>query len=178
MRIIAGRYKGKSIVAPKGIKARPTTDFAKESLFNILTNKIDLQGIHVLDLFCGTGNISFEFASRGAASVTAVDQSLATYQFVNTFGKSLDLPVRCVKNDVFKFLKQCVDKFDVIFCDPPYEMPGVDQLAPLIFERGLLNPNGILIVEHSKEIDLTLQPHFLEQREYGRVNFSFFQEIV
>jgi 16S rRNA (guanine966-N2)-methyltransferase len=175
MRIISGKYKGKSIVAPKGIKARPTTDFAKESLFNILTNKIELNGIHVLDLFCGTGNISFEFASRGAASVTSVDQSLATYQFVNTFAKSLNLPVKGVKNDVFKYLKQTNEKFDVIFCDPPYEMPGVDTLPTLIFEKCMLHPNGLLIVEHSKEIDFTNHPHFSEQREYGRVNFSFFQ---
>jgi 16S rRNA (guanine(966)-N(2))-methyltransferase RsmD len=174
MRIISGKHKGKSIVAPKGIKARPTTDFAKESLFNILSNKIDLNDIEVLDLFCGTGNISFEFASRGAASVTSVDQSLATYQFVNTFGKSLNLPVKCIKNDVFKYLKTSTNQFDVIFCDPPYEMPGVDLLVPIIMERKLLKPSGMLIIEHSKEIDLTNLEGFVEQRAYGKVNFSFF----
>ncbi len=176
MRIIGGKYKGKTIPEVKGISARPTTDYAKESLFNILTNKTDLIGAKVLDLFCGTGNISFEFASRGAIEVISVDQSLATYQFVNTFAKQLKAPIKCVKSDVFKFLAAHKSTYDIIFCDPPYDMPGVISLAPLIFENNLLNDDGYLIIEHSKEISMIDLEGFEEQRVYGKVNFSFFSK--
>lgn len=176
MRIIGGKYKGKTIPEVKGISARPTTDYGKESLFNILTNKTELIGAKVLDLFCGTGNISFEFASRGANEVICVDQSLATYQFVNTFARQLKAPIKCVKSDVFKFLEANKTSFDIIFCDPPYDMPGVTSLAPIIFKNNFLNEDGILIIEHSKEISMVDIEGFEEQRAYGKVNFSFFSK--
>lgn len=176
MRIIGGKYKGKTIPEVKGISARPTTDYAKESLFNILTNKTELSGAKVLDLFCGTGNISFEFASRGATDVVSVDQSLATYQFVNTFAKQLNAPIKCIKNDVFKFLDSHNNAYDIIFCDPPYDMPGVKLLAPLILKNNLLKDDGILVIEHSKEISMVDLEGFDEQRAYGKVNFSFFSK--
>jgi len=174
MRIIGGKYKGKTIPEVKGISARPTTDFAKESLFNILTNKTELQDIKVLDLFCGTGNISFEFSSRGAKEVVCVDQSLATYQFVNTFARQIKAPIKCIKSDVFKFIENCTEQFDVIFCDPPYDLSGIESLAPLIFNKSLLLEGGVLIIEHSKETILSNLEGFEEQRAYGKVNFSFF----
>jgi 16S rRNA (guanine(966)-N(2))-methyltransferase RsmD len=174
MRIISGTHKGKSIVAPKQIKARPTTDFAKESLFNILENKVEIEGLKVLDLFGGTGNISYEFASRGAESVLTVDKSMDSYKFINTFAHENDLPVKCVKSDVFKFLNKPKDSFPLVFADPPYDLRNIKTLPSVIFKNNWVVPNGLLVVEHGRETDFSKEAHYIETRTYSRVNFSFF----
>mgnify|MGYP000669103379 CR=1 FL=1 len=176
MRIISGTHKGKSIVAPKQIKARPTTDFAKESLFNILDNLVDIEGLRVLDLFGGTGNISYEFASRGAESVLTVDKSMDSYKFINTFAHENELPVKCVKSDVFKFLNKPKDSFPLVFADPPYALRNIISLPKVIFDNKWVEPDGLLIIEHGRETDYSKEIHYQETRVYSRVNFSFFQQ--
>jgi 16S rRNA (guanine966-N2)-methyltransferase len=176
IRIISGKHKGRKLVAPKNLPVRPTTDFAKESLFNILNNHLELEGIHALDLFSGTGNISFELASRGAASVIAVDSNAKCCSF--TKEKALEFgidTIRTVKSNAFTFLKGMGGKYNLIFADPPYDLETTNTLPGLIFERNLLEKDGILIIEHGRETDLSLLEHFVEKRTYGNVNFSIFQ---
>lgn len=177
MRIISGKYKGKRITAPKAIKARPTTDFAKEALFNILTNGNPIEGTKVLDLFSGTGNIAFEFASRGAKKVTAVDIANQSVRFIMKTAKELDLSIWVIKNDVFRFLPKHFDTYDIIFADPPYNHDKIADIPKLVFQNNLLDQNGILIVEHGDETDLSKAENFREKRTYGRVNFSFFYPL-
>ena len=176
MRIVSGIHKGKKIYAPKKLPVRPTTDFAKEALFNILNNYYHLQGLQVLDLFSGTGNISYEFASRGAEAITAVDAHLACIKFINKTTEELALPITTVKSDVFSYLSKTTIKADIIFADPPYDfdVPSLQKLADTTFERDLLQENGLLIIEHSKKLDLSTTPHFSEIRKYGNSVFSFF----
>lgn len=175
MRIISGKFKGKKIVAPKSIKARPTTDFAKESLFNILENKVDFGGMDILDLFAGTGNISYEFISRGANSVTSVDMALSSYKFINSFAHDNEMNIKCVKADVFKFLKRKGISYPLIFADPPYALKNIDQLPDLVFENNWLEDNGLLIIEHGQETNFSEHPRLIDHRVYSRVNFSFFE---
>lgn len=175
MRIISGKFKGKKIVAPKSIKARPTTDFAKESLFNILEHKFDVQNIDVLDLFAGTGNISYELISRGASSVTSVDMALSSYKFINSFAHDNSMNIKCIKADVFKFLKKGGMSFPLIFADPPYALKNVDQIPNLVFDNGWLTDGGLLIVEHGQETDFSAHKRLVDHRVYSRVNFSFFE---
>ena len=175
MRIIRGKYKGHRLTAPKAIKARPTTDFAKEGLFNILENKIDIIDSTVLDLFTGTGNLSFEFTSRGAKSSIAVDISHISVRFVNEQAKKWDLPIRAYKNNVFKFLAKPVGTFDIIFADPPYSIDGIETIPTLILQGSLLSSDGLLIVEHGKETDFSDHPNLVDNRTYSKVNFSFFK---
>ncbi len=178
MRIISGKYKGKKIVAPKEINARPTTDYGKESLFNILENRIDLDGIKVLDLFGGTGNISYEFASRGASEVICVDKSMASYKFINTFAHQNNMPLKAIKSDVFKFLSKPLKKFPLIFADPPYQLKNILQLPSSILDNNWLEEDGLLIIEHGKDTDFSKEKLYRETRVYGHVCFSFFcQEI-
>lgn len=176
MRIINGKYKGKRLTAPKKLSARPTTDFAKESLFNILHNSFDMEGLEVLDLFAGTGNIGFEFASRGAAKVTAVDIEWQAHSWIQRTAKELDFPLRSIKSNVFKFLKNKVGSYDIIFADPPYDNEHIAEIPKLVFEKKLLKEGGMLIVEHDEYTDLRKAEHFLEHRKYGKVNFSFFSQ--
>lgn len=176
MRIIGGKYGRRIINPPKNLPVRPTTDLAKESLFNILRHKIDFEGKTALDLFAGTGSLSYEFASRGCASVTAVDQNYKCTQFIKDTIRGFEmLQVQVVRADALRFLKSTPTKFDIIFADPPYDLTGIEQIGPLILERAILNDKGILIIEHPGTIDLSLQPGFIEHRKYGQVNFSFFQ---
>ena len=175
MRIIRGKLKGKKIVAPKSIKARPTTDFGKESLFNILENQINIDQITALDLFAGTGNISFEFASRGAKEIVCVDQQRSSISFINDSAKNHDLPIRALKSDVFKFLKNPKPSFDIIFADPPYDHSKCHEIPKLIFNSKILHKNGLLIIEHGFENDFSYHENFIEKRTYSRVNFSFFK---
>jgi len=153
---------------------RPTTDLAKEALFNILNNRIDFEGLRVLDLCCGTGSISLEFASRGAVGVTAVDSNRACAAYVRDAAKQLGLQTETVVADVTRFLNGHRTRYDLIFCDLPYALRLHRDIVSNVLQTGLLNDEGILIMEHGPDTDLADMPHFVEQRAYGKVRFSFF----
>jgi 16S rRNA (guanine966-N2)-methyltransferase len=175
IRIISGTHKGRIVHAPKNLPVRPTTDFAKESLFNILNNHFDFEEVKVLDLFCGTGNITYEFLSRGCTDITCVDESYNCVTFIKKTIEDFKLAkAKVVKADVFSFLKNNIEKYDIIFADPPFDNEKFDQISPLIFEKQMLNENGWLIIEHGPNTDLSQQQHFKEKRKYGNLNFSFF----
>ena len=177
MRIISGTLGGRMINPPKNLRARPTTDFAKENLFNVLGNMVDFEEIDVLDLFAGTGSISYEFASRGAKSVTSVEINAVHYNFIRTTAKSIGLNnLHPVKANVFLYVKSCPKQFDVIFSDAPYDLEGSEQVVSDVFEKDLLKNDGILIFEHSKSLDFSTHPNFLRQRSYGSVQFSIFKK--
>lgn len=151
---------------------------AKEGLFNILNNMIDFEDLTVLDIFAGTGNITFEFASRGASLVTAVDLNFKCVDFINKTAKEIGFEtVKPVRFDVFRFLKSSPKSYDLIFADPPYDLEGIDLLPDLIFEQEWLNKNAWLIIEHSRGIDFTRHKYFSQQRNYGKVNFTFFERV-
>lgn len=175
MRIIGGIQKGKQILAPKNLPVRPTTDFAKEALFNILNNNFSFDECDVLDLFCGTGNISLEFGSRGAKKIVSVDKHTPCINFVKQTCKTLQLnTIYTERADVFKFLEKANGTYDIIFADPPYELSDIHRIHELVFLKKLLNPNAWLIIEHGAKTDLTQLQHYIETRHYGNVNFSFF----
>jgi len=176
MRIISGKYKGRKIVPPSNMRARPTTDFAKEGLFDMLAHRIELEGLSVLDLFSGTGFISYEFASRGASSVTAVEINPIHTTFIRKTAKELQMPLYVVEADTFRYIEKVKATFDLIFCDPPYDLDGLERLPNLIFEHEILNEDGLLIIEHSKKNAFVDYPYFLHQRSYGKVQFSFFSK--
>ena len=177
MRIISGKYKGKRLKAPKRLPVRPTTDMAKEALFNILNNSYYFEDLAVLDLFSGTGNISFEFASRGAANIKAIDQNTHCVQFIAKTAKELNFPIEIVKSDAFKFLEHTTNSYDLIFADPPYnlEFDNFSTIVKLVFSNDLLIKEGLLIIEHSEQTDLSKLPYFSEKRKYGSSIFSFFK---
>ena len=175
MRIIGGSLKGLRIHPPANLPVRPTTDVAKEALFNILYNQIEFENIRVLDLFSGTGNISLEFASRGATDVIAVDMEFGCYNYLKRTARELKLNnIHTNKADVFKFLEAEAGLFDVIFADPPYDLPQITLIAKTIFEKNILKPGGLLIIEHPSMKKLDNHPNFKEQRQYGSSSFSFF----
>lgn len=178
MRIISGKYKGKRLIAPKKLPVRPTADMQKEALFNILNNYYRFEELSVLDLFSGTGNIAYEFASRGSNKITAVDSHSGCIKYISQTSKDLDFSIDCFKSDVFKYLNRTGEKFTIIFADPPYSMPIIDfeKLPQLVFERDLLEENGILIIEHASQTDLSHITNFKEQRKYGSSVFSFFEK--
>ncbi len=178
MRIISGRHKGKRIHAPKQLSARPTTDMAKEALFNILNNHFYIDQCSVLDLYAGTGNISYEFASRGAPQITAVELDSRAVSFISKTSKNLDFPIEVFKSDVFSYLRKTPRHFDIIFADPPYDMASEDfaKIPAIVFERELLAEGGVLVVEHSKHLDMSTLDHFDEARRYGGSVFSFFRK--
>lgn len=176
MRIISGTYRGRHLSPPKNITARPTTDFAKESLFNLLQNRMDIEGTDMLDLFAGTGGIGLEFVSRGASSVTSVELAHVQQNFILSTCKQLGIRnLTLVRGDVFRFIKNCNSRFDFIYADPPYALPELPTIPDLIFEQGILKDGGMLVLEHSKNNDFHDHPHFVDQRSYGSVNFTFFQ---
>ncbi len=176
MRIIGGTLKGKTILPPPGYKARPTTDFAKEGLFNILDNEYEFEDLKVLDLFGGTGSIAFEFASRGASRVYCVEMARENASFIKTEAARLGLGnVTMVRDNVFDFLPICHEKFDLIFADPPYAMEGLETLPDQIFSHDLLHPGCYFILEHGGEHSFQTHPRFVKERHYGRVHFSFFE---
>ncbi|UAB82960.1 RsmD family RNA methyltransferase [Zunongwangia sp. SCSIO 43204] len=178
MRIISGSNKGKRIIAPKKLPVRPTTDMAKEGLFNILNNHYHFSALRVLDLFSGTGNIAYEFASRGAEAITAVDGNFECIKFIKKTAGELDYSITAIKSDVFKYLERAPIKADVIFADPPYDFSTEDflKIAELVFENNLLSEDGMLVIESGKHTDLSSGPNFVEKRGYGGSVFSFFYE--
>lgn len=177
MRIISGKHKGRRLVAPKNLPVRPTTDMCKESLFNILNNYFNFHGLKVLDLFSGTGNISYEFASRGAGPVTSVDGDMGCVNFIKKTANELDLDISAIKSDVFKFLEKSKASYDIIFADPPYDLSQehFEKIIQLIFENELLDEEGMLIVEHSKHTKLDHFSHFSFSKTYGGSVFSFYE---
>lgn len=176
MRIISGTNRGKHIRPPKNFKARPTTDFAKEGLFNILQNHYDPEELDVLDLFAGTGSITYEFASRGAKSVVTVEMEKSYHDFIRLTCKELEFDqVNVIRGDVFKYLKRPYQNFDLIFADPPYDHPLLDTLPDLVFSTEILPQGGLFILEHPGTFSFTSHNHFHEHRKYGGVNFSFFK---
>jgi len=176
MRIVSGKYKGKRIIAPRKLPVRPTTDFAKEALFNILNHRYDFQELRVLDLFSGSVNISYEFASRGANEILSVDAHYACVKFIQQTAESLEMPIRTIKSDVFKYLTINQDPYDIVFADPPYDfsIEKMEKLVSLCFENRLIKEEGSLIIEHTKHLDLSEIDRFLESRKYGGSVFSFF----
>lgn len=177
MRIISGLLKSRRITAPKNLPVRPTTDLSKESLFNVLNNHFNFSEITVLDLFTGTGNISYEFGSRGCKDITSVDIEIKCTKFVIDTTKSFDLPIHVIRNDVFKFLESTKSSFDLIFADPPYNMSEdlFLKMVNLIFEKNILSDEGMLVVEHAKQTKFDTHPHLSFQKKYGGSVFSFFE---
>lgn len=177
MRVITGKYKGRHFDVPRTFKARPTTDFAKENLFNVLNGYIDWdEQPSALDLFAGTGSITLELLSRGCSQVISVEKDPMHYKFIKGIIDYLqDLNAVPVRGDVFKYLSQCSGRFDIIFADPPYVLKEIPELPDMVLERGLLNPEGVFVLEHGRDNDFSLHPRFVEHRTYGSVNFSLFQ---
>lgn len=179
MRIISGSFRGKKINAPSNLPVRPTTDFAKEALFNVLNNHYDFDSISVLDLFSGIGSISLEFASRGSTRIVSVDIDPGCVRFLSDTVKKMNLEniITVIRSDVFEFLKHQNSGFDVVYADPPYdfEQQDYDRIIGLVRENGFLSPEGELIVEHPKNISFKEHPNLAQTRKYGRVHFSFFE---
>ena len=196
MRIITGKYKGRHFDIPRTFKARPTTDFAKENIFNVLIQYVDFDGAEALDLFSGTGSITLELLSRGCSRVVSVELDRDHHRFIQDclkkLGAGASVPaVRSgsaaadnrgtipqmipIRGDVFRFVKSCHQQFDFIFADPPYALKEIPTLPDLIIERELLKPDGIFVLEHGKDNDFSQHPHFVEHRQYGSVNFSIFR---
>jgi len=175
LRIITGKYKGRHFDIPRTFKARPTTDFAKENIFNVLLQYVDFDGAIALDLFSGTGSISLELVSRGCQQVVSVEMDRDHHHFIKDCLKKLDTHV-CIpiRGDVFRFLKSCRQQYDFIFADPPYALQELQLLPDLIIGKQLLKPEGIFVLEHGKTHDFSQHSHFLEHRSYGSVNFSLF----
>jgi len=181
MRIITGKYKGRHFDIPRTFKARPTTDFAKENIFNVLNQYVDFEDAVALDLFAGTGSITLELLSRGCQQVISVELDRDHHRFITDCLKKLQssaegaegaLPIR---GDVFRFLKSCRQQFDFIFADPPYALAELPNIPDLIFEKALLKDDGIFVLEHGKDHDFTNHPHYVEHRAYGSVNFTLFR---
>ena len=177
MRIISGLYKARRIMAPKKLPVRPTTDMAKEALFNILNHRYHFQDISFLDLFSGTGNISYEFASRGTESIVAVDQNFHCTKFISQTSEAFEMPIQVIKAEVFGFLEKTKQPQTIIFADPPYELEHEKflKIVELVFQNNLLEADGVLIIEHSKQTDLSSAPQFSEVKGYGGNRFSFFE---
>lgn len=177
MRIISGLYKSRKILAPKNLPVRPTTDMAKESLFNILNNTFYFDDVSVLDLFAGTGNISYEFASRGTEQITCVDQDFGCIKFINKTAEQFDMPINTIKSDVFRFLEKSTLQSNIIFADPPYNFDEdkFGKIPELVFKNNMLLPDGVLIIEHSKHTDLSKLNNYSHSKSYGGNMFSFFE---
>ncbi|MBR1793359.1 MAG: 16S rRNA (guanine(966)-N(2))-methyltransferase RsmD [Bacteroidales bacterium] len=179
MRIIAGHLKGRRLNPPEGLPVRPTTDMARESLFNILNNYVDYEECSVMDLFAGTGAVSLEFISRGAKDVTSIEINSQCTDFIKASAQRLSVSnLHVVRTDVFDLIKRAYKKFDIIFADPPYSLSDLPKLPDLIFEKQLLTEDGIFILEHPRDFSFEEHPHFWQHRAYGKVNFSFFANQI
>ena len=177
MRIITGKYKGRHFDIPRSFKARPTTDFAKENIFNVLIQYVDFDEATALDLFSGTGSITLELLSRGCQQVVSVELDRDHHRFICDCLAKLDGHNACLplRGDVFRFIKGCKQQFDFIFADPPYALKELSTLPDLIFDKQLLKPDGLFVLEHGKDNNFAQHPHFVEHRQYGSVNFSLFR---
>lgn len=177
MRIVSGKFKGRRITPPKNLPVRPTTDLSKEALFNILNHQFSFHELKVLDLFAGTGNISYEFASRGAEPITSVDADFGCVNFIKKTAQEFEMDITAIKSDVYKFLERSKIKYDIIFADPPYDFSPeqFDKIYQLIFENELLEDDGLLIIEHSAQTKMEHLEHFSNSRKYGGSIFSFFE---
>lgn len=176
MRIISGKYGRRRFDVPTNITARPTTDMARENLFNVLMGVVDLEDKTVLDLFAGTGAMSFEFLSRGCGHVTAVERARVQCDFIKRVQQQLgDENLTLVRGDVFKFIGSCKQSFDIIFADPPYDLPRFGEIPQLVLDSPLVHDGTLFIMEHPREHDFSALPHFSQQRVYGKVNFSLFE---
>lgn len=179
MRVITGKYKGRRFEIPRAFKARPTTDFAKENIFNVLCGYIDFEGSTALDLFSGTGSISLELLSRGCDTVVSVEADRDHARFIHQCMDKLGVDNHVlIRGDVFRFLKSCHRQFDFIFADPPYTLKELPTVPSLIFQYGLLTQQGIFVFEHGKQYDFSSDAHFVEHRSYGSVNFSLFRNLL
>lgn len=175
MRIIAGTLKGRRLNPPANLPVRPTTDMARESLFNILNNYVDYEECSVMDLFAGTGAVSIEFVSRGVKDVTSIDINNACTEYIKSAARQLNINnIHVVRADVFDLLKRAYKKFDIVFADPPYALQDLPKLPDIVFQSDILNDDGIFILEHPKEYSFEEHPHFWQHRNYGKVNFTFF----
>jgi 16S rRNA (guanine(966)-N(2))-methyltransferase RsmD len=178
LRIIGGKFKGRRINPPSDFKARPTTDFAREGLFNILNNRVDFENINVLDLFSGTGSMSYEFASRGASSVHLVEKDMRHILGIKKMLRELDLDnVKPIHIDVKAYLKTCSVKYDIVFADPPYELSWLNELPDLVTQANIIKDDGFFILEHPRDLSFGGHKLFFEHRNYGGVNFSFFKPL-
>ena len=177
MRIISGKYKGRRIFPPKGLPVRPTTDMSKEALFNVLNNHFSFEGLKILDLFAGTGNISFEFASRGSSPITSVDADFGCVKFIKQVAAEYDFNIAATKSDVFKFLERNNATYDIIFADPPYalDQKTFEKIILLVFEKNMLHEDGMMVIEHSKYTKLDHLIYFSFKKSYGGSIFSFFE---
>jgi 16S rRNA (guanine966-N2)-methyltransferase len=176
LRIIGGKYRGRRIVPPSGFKARPTTDFARESLFNILNNRVDFEALSVLDLFAGTGSISYEFASRGAREVHSVEQDMKNISGLKRIIKDIGFTnIKPVHIDVKAYLKTCLARYDIVFADPPYELSWLKEIPDLVTGSGVMKDDGFFVLEHPRIMSFRDHKLFFEHRRYGGVNFSFFR---
>jgi 16S rRNA (guanine(966)-N(2))-methyltransferase RsmD len=180
MRIISGKFKGRRFYPPaKKWPTRPTTDYAKEGLFNMLMNEFDFEDLKMLDLFGGTGNHCYEFISRGSVDVTYVDKFGPAVKFVHQISKELDVSetITIVKSDVFKFIKSTTSDFDYIFAGPPYPLPNLDEIPDILFSTSILRENGLFVLEHDSIHDFSNHPNFVKQRNYGSAIFAFFRHL-
>ena len=178
MRIITGQYKGRRFEVPRTFKARPTTDFAKENIFNVLTAYVDFEGATALDLFSGTGSIALELVSRGCGQVVSVELDRDHHRFIRQCADKLGLEsssLQCIRGDVFRFLKSCRQQFDLIFADPPYALKELPTISDLVMEKNIMTPGGVFVFEHGKDHEFSSHPCFVEHRSYGSVNFSLFR---
>ena len=177
MRIITGLYKGRHFEIPRSFKARPTTDFAKENIFNVLNGYVDFDGATALDLFAGTGSISLELLSRGCQQVVSVEMDRDHARFIDQCMKKIGTERSVlIRGDVFRFVKSCRQKFDFVFADPPYALTNLAEIPDLVLGQGLLAEDGVFVFEHGKNNDFSQHPHFREHRSYGSVNFSIFTQ--
>lgn len=176
MRIIRGKYGRRRFNVPTNITARPTTDFARENIFNVIENIVDIEGLKCLDLFAGTGAVSFELLSRGASSVTSVEKSATQARFIEKVKRELDdRNLHLLRTDALRFIRDSASTFDFVFADPPYDLEGFGDIPQMVLDSKLLHPGSIFIIEHSKKYDFSSLPHFSEHRAYGSVNFSIFE---
>jgi len=179
LRIVSGIFRGRTINPPKNFKARPTTDFAKEALFNILTNSFEFEETEVLDLFSGTGSIGYEFASRGAAFVEMVEKSFIHCEFIRKTLTEIGISnARIIKSDAFIYIERMSRPFDIVFADPPYEMEGIKTIPDKVLASKLLKENAWFILEHGSSIKFTDHPAYFDHRNYGSVHFSFFKTLI